>query len=83
MSKEEHVKFSIVSDFIRRKITRSEAALLLDTTERTITRLARNKKSLFGLNGGFFWCPLAEDFRTSIIESITQGIDFSLRSIDT
>jgi hypothetical protein len=41
MSKEEQVKFSIVSDFIRRKITRSEAALLLDTTERTITRLAR------------------------------------------
>jgi hypothetical protein len=41
MSKEEQVKFSIVSDFIHRKITRSEAALLLDTTERTITRLAR------------------------------------------
>ncbi len=41
MSKEEQVKFSVVSDFIRRKITRSEAALLFDTTERTITRLAR------------------------------------------
>ena len=41
MSKEEQVKFSIVSDFIHRKIAHSEAALLLDTTERTITRLAR------------------------------------------
>jgi hypothetical protein len=41
MSKEEQIKFSIVSDFIRRKITRSEAALLLSTTERTISRIAR------------------------------------------
>jgi hypothetical protein len=41
MSKEEQIKFSIVSDFIRRKITRAEAALLLSTTERTVTRLAR------------------------------------------
>lgn len=41
MSKEEQVKFSITSDFIRRKITRAEAALLLSTTERTVTRPAR------------------------------------------
>jgi len=41
MSKNEQIKFSIVSDFIRRKITRSEAALLLGTTERTVTRIAR------------------------------------------
>lgn len=41
MSKEEQVKFSIVPDFIRQKVTRSEAASLLDTTERTITRTAR------------------------------------------
>ena len=45
MSKEEQIKFSIVSDFIRRKITRAEAALLLDTTERSITRIARKIES--------------------------------------
>ena len=38
MSKEDQVKASIISDYIPRKITHSEAALLLDTTERTITR---------------------------------------------
>ncbi len=45
--------------------------------------MARNKKSLRGLNGGFFWCPIAEDFRSSIIESMTQGIDFSFASVNT
>ena len=30
-----------------------------------------------------FLVPLAEDFRTSIIESIAQGVDFSLGLIDT
>jgi hypothetical protein len=41
MSKEEQIKFSIISDFILRKIARAEAAMILDTSERTITRLAR------------------------------------------
>lgn len=40
MSKNEQIKYSIISDFIRRKITRSEAANLLQTTERSVTRLA-------------------------------------------
>ena len=39
-----------------------------------------NKKSPRGLNGGFFWCPLAEDLRTSIIESVVQCLDFSFKN---
>ncbi len=50
MSKEEQVKFSIVTDFIRRKITCSEAALLFSTTERTVTRRPR-KIELDGMPG--------------------------------
>ena len=50
MSKEEQIKFSVVYDFINRKITRPEAALHLGVTERTITRLAR-KIQRSGISG--------------------------------
>jgi hypothetical protein len=50
MSKDEQVKFSVISDFIRRKTTRAEAAFLLNTSERTITRLAK-KVERGGMSG--------------------------------
>lgn len=50
MSKDEQVKFSVISDFIRRKIARAEAAFLLQTTERTVTRLAK-KVERYGMSG--------------------------------
>jgi hypothetical protein len=50
MSKNDQLKLSIINDFIYRRITRPEAAQLLDTTERTVTRMA-NKIRRQGIAG--------------------------------
>jgi len=50
MSKNDQLKLSIINDFIYRRITRPEAAQLLDTTERTVTRIA-NKIRRQGIAG--------------------------------
>jgi hypothetical protein len=54
MSKEEQVKFSIISDFINQRIRRSEAAFLLNVDERTITRTAKKirREGIAGIKHG-------------------------------
>jgi len=54
MSKDEQVKFSVISDFIDRKIRRSEASFLLNVDERTVSRMARKiqREGMGGIKHG-------------------------------
>jgi len=54
MSKNDQFSFGVISDFILSKVTRSEAAQLLQMSERSISRKARNieKNGLFGMQHG-------------------------------
>jgi len=55
MSKNDQLKLSIINDFIYRRITRPEAAQLLDTTERTVTRMANKirRQGIAGIKHGY------------------------------
>jgi transposase len=54
MSKGGALAYEIVSEFMMGKLSRKEAALLLEVRERTVSRLARRieKKGIFGLEHG-------------------------------
>lgn len=54
MSKNEQVKFSVISDFIDRRIRRSEASFLLDVDERTVSRTAKKiqREGMGGIKHG-------------------------------
>lgn len=54
MSKNGQVTYQVVSDFLSNKLSRREAAVLLQVRERTVTRLARRieSKGLFGVIHG-------------------------------
>jgi transposase len=54
MSKNDAVRYQIITEFMNQKLTRKEASTLLQVTERTVTRLAGRieEKGLFGLVHG-------------------------------
>jgi transposase len=78
MSVTEQFTFGILSDFESRKISRSEAAKLLNIDERSVSRKARRlrEKGLLGLqHGNKCKSPInktADEFKIRVVELVRQ-----------
>lgn len=85
MSKNGQFTFQAVSDFLNGKLSRSEAAELLQVRERTVTRLARRieAKGLFGvIHGNRDRAPVnkkAESLKKSVMDLVEERyFDFNM-----
>lgn len=85
MSKNDQFRFQAVSNFIHGKVNRSDTALLLQVTERTISRLARRieKKSFLGVihgnRGSKPHNKSSEVFRTLTMKRVeSEYFDFNM-----
>ena len=85
MSKKGQFLFNTVSEFLSGKINRSEAAQLMQVTERSITRMARRveKKGLFagvhGNRGRVPWNKKDEEQKSSVMQLVERSyFDFNM-----
>lgn len=85
MSKKGQFQLDTVSEFLQGRLSRSEAAQLLDTTERTITRIARRIESrgvmgvVHGNQGKDPWNKKTAELKASVIRLMQERyFDFNL-----
>ena len=75
MSKNNQLRLSVINNSIDRRITRPEAAQLLDTTERTVTRMANKirRQGIAGIKHGNSGKTPANDISSKRIYSKLLG----------
>ena len=85
MSNRDQFKLNTLNEFINRKIRRSEAALMLETTERNVSKMARRVEKngvlgvLHGNKGKAAANKISEDLRSRVIKTVKEKyFDFNV-----